>query len=262
MDRRRGFQTAANLATLVNALLGVDAIAYTLAGNKLFGLLLIVGAIGFDGLDGMLHRLGGGPPTVSGRVLDSTADAISFGVAPAVFLAVHSYGVQTFAPYSVVGYAVAALVMALAFVRLIYFTVRGYARPHFVGASTPQTTLALVLLLLFLDQPAFYRPDPVLLFGASAGLALLMVLPIPYPKIRRGEPTRPLMTLTSLALAVALVVAQFVPARGSPAWVLSEAAAAIAAAGIALFYLLGPFTVRGPVPSPPEPPSPEGPAHA
>lgn len=261
--RARGFQTAANIATLVNALLGIDAILFTLAGNKTFGLLLIVGAIAFDGLDGLLHRLGGGPSTLTGRVLDSSADAISFGIAPGVFLAVHSYGAQYFAPYATAAEAVGLLVIAFALTRLVYFTLRSYQRPYFVGASTPQTTLAIVVLLLFFDQPAFYRPAPLALLLGAVVLAPLMVAPIPYPKIRRGTPIRPIMTATSCALTLALLIAIFVPARGSFPYVASEVAALAAAAGVAIYYLVGPFTVPGAAELPPEqPPSPGGRPHA
>jgi phosphatidylserine synthase len=263
MNRARGYQTAANLATLVNALLGVDAILFTLAGNKLFGLLLIVGAIAFDGLDGLLHRLGGGPSTVTGRILDSSADAISFGIAPGVFLAVHSFGGQYYSPYGLAALAVGLFVAVLAIARLVYFTLRSYQRSYFVGASTPQTTLAIVALLLFFDQPAFYGPEPIALLVGAALLAPLMIVPIPYPKLRRGTPIRPIMTATSCALTLALLVAIFVPARGSGWYLVSELAAVAAAAGIAIYYLFGPFMVPGATGSPPEqPPSPGVRPHA
>jgi archaetidylserine synthase len=250
VNRPRQFQTAANLATLVNALLGIDAIAYTLAGNKLFALLLIVGAIGFDGLDGMLHRQGGGPPTVAGRVLDSAADTISFGIAPGVLLAVHSYAFVAYAPYALAMLLAGVLVSALAIARLVYFTLRSHVHPHFVGASTPQTTLAIVVLLLFADQPGYLGPQPLLLLVGALVLAPLMVLPIPYPKLRRGARLRRLMTGTSVALALTLLVVQFVPARGSLLYLVGELGAIAAAAGIATFYLLGPRAVR----DAPEPP--------
>ena len=58
------YRVGANLATLANGLLGVGAIAYTLAGNKLWAMLLVAIAIGFDGLDGLLSRRS---PRPSGR---------------------------------------------------------------------------------------------------------------------------------------------------------------------------------------------------
>ncbi|HEV2317437.1 MAG TPA: CDP-alcohol phosphatidyltransferase family protein [Thermoplasmata archaeon] len=244
MNRARGYQAGANAATLANAVLGVGAIGYTLAGNKLFALLLVVGAIGFDGLDGLLHRRGGGPPTLTGRILDSSADAISFGIAPGFLLAVHTYAAQSFGPYATVALLVGIEVAVLALVRLVYFTLRSYARPYFLGASTPQTTLALVALVLLFDQPGFLGSEPILLLGVAALLAPLMVAPIPFPKIRRGASLRWLMTATSVALALALVPAQFVPARGSAIFLVSEAATWAATFGVAVYYILGPWSAR------------------
>jgi CDP-diacylglycerol---serine O-phosphatidyltransferase len=248
VNRARAYQWAANAATLTNASLGVGAIAYTLAGNKLIGLLMVVGAIAFDGLDGMLHRRGGGPPNTLGRYLDSGADAISFGLAPGVFVAYHSYGQAAYAPYALAALLVGALVAVLAVTRLVYFTLRHYSHPHFIGASTPQTTLAIVTLVLFADQPGYFGHQPLLLLVGAALLAPLMVLPIPYPKIRRGERLRRLMTLTSVALAVALIPVQFRPAPGSPAYLVSEVGAIIAAIGIMAYYFLGPRSARGGAP--------------
>jgi CDP-diacylglycerol--serine O-phosphatidyltransferase len=244
MQRGQAWQAGANLATLANALLGVGAIAYTLAGNKLFGMLLVVGAMGFDGLDGLLHRRSGGPSKLLGRVLDSLADTISFGIAPGVFLAVHTYAQYAYAPYALESLAVGVAVSALAITRLIYFTLRSYAHPYFLGSSTPQTTLALVVILLLVDEPGYFGPAPLVLLVSAAILAPLMVLPIPFPKIRRGARLRGVMTATSVALAVALLPAQFVPPRGSFLYALGEAATLAALVGVAVYYLLGPWSAR------------------
>jgi phosphatidylserine synthase len=257
VNRQSAYQWGANTATLTNAVLGLGAIFYTLAGNKLIALLLVVGAIAFDGLDGLLHRRGGGPPNRLGRYLDSGADAISFGLAPGVFVAVHSYGQAAYAPYATAALLVGVLVAGLAIARLLWFTFRAYSFPHFIGASTPQTTLAIVTLVLFADQPGYLGHQPLLLLVGAAVLAPLMVLPIPYPKIRRGAHLRRLMTLTSVALAVALVPVQFRPAAGSPLYLVSELGAVAAAIGITAYYVLGPRSARGGAPA-----VPGGPAYS
>jgi phosphatidylserine synthase len=257
MNRARAYQWAANSATLANAVLGVGAIFYTLAGNKLIGLLLVVGAIAFDGLDGLLHRRGGGAPNRLGRYLDSGADAISFGIAPGVFVAVHTYGQAAYAPYATAAALIGLLVVALAWARLIWFTWKQHAHPHFIGASTPQTTLAIVTLVLFADQPGYLGHQPLVLLIGAAVLAPLMVLPIPYPKMRRGAQLRRLMTLTSLALAVALIPVQFRPAAGTPLFLVGEGGAIAAAVGITAYYVLGPRSARNGAPA-----VPGGPAYS
>lgn len=239
-------RVGANLATLANASLGVGAVLYVLAGNKLWAMLLIGCGIGFDGLDGILSRRAGGPPSASGRVLDSVADAITFGLAPAVLVAVHTEQASLWQPWAPQAFLVGGLVGALAVGRLVYFTWRGWQRPHFVGASTPQNALALVLLLLFFDEPAFGGPNPLAVLIGAAALAILMVAPIPYPKLRKGNPLRWVMFGTAAALGVSLVPLQFRPGAGTPFYVVGEGAAIVAATGLAIYYLLGPWTSRAP----------------
>jgi phosphatidylserine synthase len=253
----RGWRTGANLATLANALLGAGAIGYALTGNPRFALLLIVGAIGFDGLDGLLSRRAGGSPPSLGRILDSVADAVSFAIAPAVIVADPTYDAGAWHPYLLAALLVGVEVGALALARLVYFTWRGHAHPHFVGASTPQNLLALAIVLLFFDVPGYAGTLPPVCLALLALLAPLMVLPVPYPKMRRGTPLRPAMMLTSLALAAALLPQQWWPPSGSFWYLFSEAAAGLAAVGIAAYYLLGPWSVRLEQRS-----RPEGVAHA
>jgi phosphatidylserine synthase len=234
----------ANLATLANGAMGVGAVLYVLAGNPLWAMLLVVGGIAFDGLDGMLSRRAGGPASRAGRYADSAADAVTFGVAPAALLGVHTSDPGLWAPYGLAAWFVGAAFLALALTRLAYFTARGYRRSDFVGASTPQSALALVVLLLFFDVPAYGGVHPALALGGAAALAALMVAPIPYPKMRRGAPLRATMTFTGLAAFVALVPAQFRPAAGSPLDLVAYLGAVLLAAGVAVYYVVGPWTVR------------------
>jgi phosphatidylserine synthase len=243
-------RVGANLATLANALLGIGAILYMLAGNKLWAMLLIGCGIGFDGLDGILSRRAGGPPSPSGRILDSVADAITFGLAPGVLIAVHTEHASLWVPWRSYALLAGALVSALALGRLVYFTWRGWKHPHFVGASTPQNALAVIVLVLFFDQPAFVGTNPAVLIIASALLALLMISPVPYPKLRRGVPIRWAMVGTAIALGICLVPLQFRPAMGTPFYLLAYAAAVIAAAGLAGYYIFGPLVTEGAVNEP------------
>ena len=242
----------ANLATLLNGVWGTYAIYSILAGNPRWAGLLIVAGVGFDGLDGILARRSGTPASVGGRMADSIADAITFGIAPALLVADHTANVGRWAPYEVAAIAVGGLLLVLAIARLVYFTARGYARSDFLGVPTPQTALAIVLLGLWADVPGYLgvAPGAVLLVGALA--AVLMVLPIPYPKLRRGAPLRGAMAVTAVALVAAEIPLQFRPDPGSPLGLATEGAVAVATAGLLLYYVVGPFTV------PPERPAHRG----
>lgn len=237
-------RVGANLATLANALLGTGAILYTLAGNKLWAMLLIGCGVGFDGLDGILSRRAGGPPSATGRVLDSIADAITFGLAPGFLIAVHTEHASLWSPWYPYPVLVGALIIGLAWARLVYFTWRAWQQPNFVGASTPQNALAVVLLVLFFDAPAFLGTNPLVVLVAATLLGLLMVSPIPYPKLRRGMPLRWVMIGTAAALGVSLVPLEFRPATSSLFYLVGEVAAAVALVGLAVYYLFGPRAAR------------------
>jgi CDP-diacylglycerol---serine O-phosphatidyltransferase len=238
------WRLGANLATLANGLLGAGAIVYTLAGNKLWAMFLIVAAIGFDGLDGLLSRRSPLPSGRFGRIADSIADAVTFGLAPAFLIAVHTSNVGAWRPYESAAAGLAIAYAAAAGARLVYFTVRAHHLPHFLGVPTPQSALALVVALLFHDTPAFQGVQPIGVLTGVAILAALMVVPIPYPKIRRGAPLRWPMTVTAGFAAVALVLLQFSAARTGALFTVAEVAAYGLLVGVASYYLLGPFTTR------------------
>jgi phosphatidylserine synthase len=247
-DRWRLF---ANLATLANAALGVGAILYVLGGNKLWAMLLIACAIGFDGWDGILSRRSREPPSRFGRVADSVADAVSFGVAPAFLIAVHTSNTAVWQPWEPLALALAAAYLAAAVARLTYFTARAYQRSDFLGVPTPQSALALIVALLFHDTPAFQSVQPIGVLVGVAVLTVLMVIPVPFPKVRRGSPLRWPMAATGVAAALALVPLQFHLATSSPWYGWAYAWSVVLLIGVASYYLIGPFTVRRSAPEPP-----------
>jgi phosphatidylserine synthase len=146
--------------------------------------------------------------------------------------------------------AVGVVVAALAIARLVYFTVRGFHLPYFLGAPTPQTALAIIATALFLGVPGFFGVVPAVFLALITVLAILMVVPVPFPKIRRGSALRPVATVTAMALAVSMLILQFRPSAGSTFYGLAELAALVAAIGIAAYYLAGPSTVPRPSGSP------------
>jgi phosphatidylserine synthase len=102
----------------------------------------------------------------------------------------------------------------------------------------------LIALLLFFDAPAFAGTMPLYVVVAGGAIAISMVIPVPFPKIRRGAPLRPVMTMTAVALVVAVLVLQFRPEIGSFFHAVAVVAAALAAGGFLAYYLVGPATVR------------------
>jgi phosphatidylserine synthase len=233
----------ANLATLANALLGLGAILYVLAGNPLWAMFLVAAAIAFDGLDGILSRRSTSAPSPFGRYADSVADGITFGLAPAFLVAVHTANTSLWSPWTPWTLVVAGLYFAAAVGRLTYFTARGFQRSYFLGVPSPQAALAIVVALLFHGQPAFQTVQPLAVLIGTVIVAALMVVPIPYPKIRRGALLRLPMALTGAATAIALTLLQFRPPTGSLVYLVALGASYSMLLGVAVYYVVGPFTV-------------------
>lgn len=237
------YRLYANLATLANALLGLGAILYILAGNKLWAMLLIACAIGFDGLDGIFSRRSAVPSGPFGRAADSVADGLTFGAAPAFLIAVHGTA-SPWQPWTALAVGLAVAYLAAALARLAYFTVRAYQLPYFLGVPTPTSALAIVVAVLFHDTPAFQSVAPAGVLVGAAIVSVMMLVPVPYPKVRRGSAMRWPMALTAIAAALSLVPLQFHPSVGSPLYLLAYGAAFVFLIGVASYYLVGPFTVR------------------
>ncbi len=238
------FRLGANLATSANAILGIGAIVYLAAGNPPWAMVLIVAGIGFDGLDGLLSRRSGAGPSVFGRVADSVADAITFGLAPAALLAFHPSDPGPWAGWGVVPLGIGIGYAVLAGARLVYFTGWAHDRADFLGVPTPQAALAVVLLALLFDAPGFLGRSPIVLVAGGSGLGVLMVVPIRFPKPRNAPILRPLTVLTGLLSVLALVPIQFHPPPSSPEYLLSAVAATLAAIGLGAVYATGPWVIR------------------
>lgn len=236
-----GWRLAANSATLANALVGVGAIAYVVLGNPLFATLLIAIGVGFDGLDGLVSRRA--PSAGSfGRVADSVADAITFGLAPALLIGDHALQAYDWSSVALWAALVGALYFATALARLVYFTLHGYQRSYFLGVPTPQSALAIVWLSAAFFAPAFLGVQPTVFLGFAAVVAILMVVPLPYPKVRAGSVFRLPSTITAVAAALMLVPLQFRPAASSGLYTLALVAGGVMVAGLLGYYLLGPWS--------------------
>lgn len=243
--RISGWRVAANLATLANGLCGVGAIAYAWRGNPLFALFLILAGIGWDGLDGAFSRRSRVPGTVFGRVADSVADAITFALAPGVLVAVHTFDAASWSAYQIVALVVGAEVAILALARLVRYTAVGHRDTAFSGVPTPQNALLLLFLAPLVDMPAYLGAQPIIFLAVIGLAAPLMVLPIPYPKVRRGSAIRPLTAAIALVASLALVEENLVAPLGL-GLTGNELGFGLSALGLALlgaYYVTGPMTV-------------------
>jgi archaetidylserine synthase len=175
----------ADVMTLLNATLGVVAMGVAVAVGPAMAARLILLAAVADGLDGIIARTRGGTPV--GPYLDSMADIVSFGTAPALFLFAATRDPLTLAippgpPAPVLtGVVVASLVPA---VLVVFSLVRTALYTVHVGGdeNRPGIQNTLAASILAAGYLAGVTNPAVLLVGASV-LSVLMIAPVPYPKL-------------------------------------------------------------------------------
>lgn len=186
--------------------------------------VFVIIAIVLDGLDGRIARLAHATSPL-GMQLDSLADVVSFGVAPA--LLVYSWALSGLGN---IGWAVALLFAACGALRLARFNVQS-ADPtpsrDFQGLPIPAAAGAVAAVVFLRAEPVTDEWPRLAVAAGTLLLSLLMVSTVRYPSfkqldVRRRQPLR-----TLLWIVVVFVV------------VSSEPQVALAAAA-ALYVLSGP----------------------
>lgn len=169
----------ADAVTVSNAALGFAAVAIATIDVELAARLVLLGAIA-DGLDGVVARKRGSTP--AGEYLDSLADVASFGVAPAMLVAItaiEQWGTDPLVLLAAVG--IPAVYVAMAVTRLGMYTVYDVDHSETEGV---QTTLAATLIAAAVL--AGYTAAAILV-PLAAVFALLMVSTITYPDLHAQD---------------------------------------------------------------------------
>jgi CDP-diacylglycerol--serine O-phosphatidyltransferase len=210
--RRRRFRPipfrtlAPNLVTLLALCAGLTAVRLAAEGKLDWAVGCIVLAAALDGVDGRLARLIKGTSRF-GAELDSLADFVNFGVAPALMLYFWSlHDLRN------VGWIAALLFALCAGLRLARFNVMlhdpnrpAWAGNFFVGVPAPAGAIIglLPLYIEFLGIPGVRFPA-ALTFLYTLGIALLMVSRVPvFSGKRVGTRVAPEMVLPVFVLVVA-----------------------------------------------------------
>jgi CDP-diacylglycerol---serine O-phosphatidyltransferase len=165
-------------------------------------------AVVLDGLDGRIARL---TNTVSdfGRELDSLADVIAFGIAPAILA--YAWGVQFVTPGGLLqdhraGYFLAFLFLLCGAARLARFNVQTNPVPanpgrpdrkYFVGLPIPAAAAMIAAIVYACDSvPLQWWILSALWLGLLALLSFLMVSTWRYPSFKEVNLTGPRSPLT------------------------------------------------------------------
>ena len=208
-----------NLFTLCSIFCGFYGIAIGVAGadTRLAALAVFVGML-LDLFDGRVARL---TRTQSefGRQLDSLADLISFGTAPAVLIYV--WGLQ---PLGTLGLLAAFIYVACGAIRLARFNVLA-AQPKPEGptatAPSPKYSVGLpippaagIIVGVILSVPPTSEPPWTWVLAAGlAALGVLMVSSVHYRTFKDLRPTRrALLTVSGLLMVFGTLAVWVSPA--------------------------------------------------
>jgi len=192
-----------NVLTLLALCAGMTAIRFALNGNFVGAVYAIIVAGIFDGLDGRIARLLKSTSRF-GAELDSLADFVSFGVAPAAVLYL-----WTMASLHSTGWAIVLFFAVCCALRLARFNTQLGAEPpppaagFFIGAPAPAGA-GLVLLPMFIsfEWGDWIARSPYLNAVWISGVALLMVSRVPTVSLKRIHIPHHLVVPTLLGVGV------------------------------------------------------------
>ena len=200
--------TIPNILTLCNLLSGCAAAVFALCVNDLqWAFWCVVVAAVFDFLDGFVARLLKSHSAI-GKELDSLADMLSFGFAPAAVL----YTMYAMTGGSDVwGFAV-FVVAAFSALRLAKFNLDENQTTQFIGLPTPACALFFVSAGYLMQAGAFTAPAWVMI-AAAVVFAGLLVCNVPMFALKfthyrfAGNRVRYVFALCSLAALCAAGIA-------------------------------------------------------
>ena len=199
--------TAPSMFTTGNMACGFSAILLAFSDEFTWAAVLLFGAIVLDIADGAVARLVGATSPF-GLQLDSLADLVSFGVAPAVL--VHTWALPE---NPVLAWLSAFFWLACAAFRLARFnvTVDPLAdKKYFVGLPSPGATMVVIATIFALGSPDA-GPWMLLPVAVSVVPALLMITTVRFRSFRgllspRTPQARAITTVLALALVIGLVL--------------------------------------------------------
>ncbi len=205
-----GVRVLPNAITVLAMCAGLSAVQFALAGQFQAAIAAIAVAAVLDSLDGRIARLLDATSKM-GAELDSLADAISFGVAPALVLYVWQFqGNRT-------GWVVALVFAVCIILRLARFNTLlddteqpPYAREFFIGVPSPAGGLCALLplvLTLQIGRDGWWNSDAfVMVWTIAIGALLISRVPTLSLKTIRvpARAVAPLLVLVGLAAAAVI----------------------------------------------------------
>lgn len=167
-----------NAVTLLNLISGSLAVILLYQGYVLYSAMFVGLSAIFDFLDGFFAKLFN-VKSMLGKELDSLADVISFGLAPALFLfelmsnnksVAEAGNLLSYTPY------LALLIAAFSALRLAKFNLDTRQSVTFLGLPTPANAVFIVSLTIV----ALQQSSPIPVINQVAGIYWVQLAVIPF----------------------------------------------------------------------------------
>lgn len=197
---------APSIFTTTNMMCGLGAVMLAMRGMYREAAVLIAVAILMDILDGAVARLIGATSPF-GIQLDSLADLISFGVAPAILL--HTWALPE---WPVLAWVAAFVWLGCAAFRLARFNVTTDPtadKRYFIGLPSPGAAAVVMVTIFALDDPRVGPDQLTFTLPLAIGIipALLMITTVRFRSFRSLiAPKTPQAKLGTLALALGIAL--------------------------------------------------------
>lgn len=210
--RAVNLQILPSAMTVLAVCAGLTSIKFALDQQPKAAMALIAAAAVLDGLDGRVARFLDAQSRI-GAEIDSLADAVNFGVTPAIVLYV------TMLSTSPVGWVVVLLYAVCVVLRLARFnallddgTQPAYAQEFFVGMPAPAGAVSVIgLIALKLQFGVGWWTSAWFLCIWVTGTSMLMVSKIPMRKMHAVAVPPNLAAVLLAALAILAAAAVLVP---------------------------------------------------
>lgn len=201
---KKGIYVLPNSLTLCGMFAGFFAIVSVFKGNYVLAAWAILVAGVFDGLDGWVARLTHST-TRFGIELDSLADVISFGVAPAMLL--YRWSLM---PFGRVGWAAAFLFTACGALRLARYNIQmgSTEKKHFTGMPIPAAAGIGAAMVLFYTELGLEHQRSLFILLTTFVLSIFMVSTLRFHGAKEIDFSRrkPFWLLVAIAVTFAVIV--------------------------------------------------------
>ncbi|CPR11676.1 CDP-diacylglycerol--serine O-phosphatidyltransferase [Mycobacterium bohemicum DSM 44277] len=208
--RAVNLQILPSAMTVLSICAGMTAIKFALEHQPKAAMALIAAAAILDGLDGRVARILDAQSRM-GEEIDSLADAVNFGVTPAIVL------YMTLLPNSPAGWVAVLLYAVCVVLRLARYnalqddgTQPSYAHEFFVGMPAPAGAVSMIGLIgLKLQFGAGWWTSSTFLCIWITGTSMLMISKIPMRKMHAAAVppnwAAPLLALLAICAAAAVL---------------------------------------------------------